>query len=120
MHVMDCAELLCFIRSRIDYYLENKPEHSYGFCYWLDTTTGDIVNTIAAGRGVVRSAGRDHWCTYVDAYYVMSQLIQQYDSPELHYGSSFLSEEDGYNTQRADHLRNIRDTVLIPRIEGLL
>jgi hypothetical protein len=123
MRVMDCAELLQYVEQRIDYYLENKPEHDNGFCWWLDSTAEDVILSISMMHRV-GAAQTDGGLAQVegawaDAYCVMAKLIQQYDSPELRCRSSYLSEEDGYNEQRANHLRNIRDTILIPRIEEL-
>jgi hypothetical protein len=115
MRVMDCAELLQYVEQRMDYYLENKPEHDNGFCWWLDSTSEDVIASISMTHNVTES---EYSTRPADAYCVMQDLTDRY-FPESGGHRAYLSDYKGYNEVRANHLRNIRDTILIPRIKEL-
>ena len=109
MSVMNHKTLLEFYVDVINVYLDEKPKHDFGFCWWA---------YIARRREYKHLC--DMWgflgCT---VYTDMAEILRVYCE---HHGLApmeYLSTRHGYNYERAHRLTLIRDVILLPRIKEL-
>jgi len=109
MSVMDSKTFLEFYVSKIDEYLKKKPEHAFGFCWWVHDTSRAEHNRL---RDMVGLHGRT---VYTD----MAEILLVYCERRCIDKLEYLAFNHGYNSVRANRLAEIRDGILLPRIREL-
>ena len=106
---MNSKPFLEFYVSKIDEYLEKKPKHDFGFCWWAynmyHREHADLCN---------EQNLRD--CT---VYTDMAEILDAYCAYHRIEKLDYLSYIPGYNSKRAYRLTRIRDAILLPRIKEL-
>ena len=109
MSVMSSKTFLEFYVSKIDEYLEKKPQHVFGFCWWVHDTS-------RAEHSLLRDMWRLHDRTvYTDMAEILLVYCERHCIDKLEY----LAARHGYNYERAHRLTEIRDGILLPRIKEL-
>ena len=109
MRVMNSKTFLEFYVSKIDEYLEKKPEHDFGFCWWVHSTYRKEHNYL------LYMFGLDKDTVYTD----MAAILLVYCERQGLTTMEYLSTKHGYNYERAHRLAEIRDGILLPRIREL-
>jgi len=109
MSVMNRKTLLEYYAGKINVYLDKKPRHDFGFCWWVYHTGYKEYNCLCDMWGFLD-------CT---VYTDMAEILRVYCE---HHGLAhmeYLSIQQGYNYVRAHRLALIRDVILRPRIKEL-
>ena len=109
MSVMNRKTLLEFYVSKIDEYLDKKPKHDFGFCWWAQNTSRKEYNHLCDIGGLFDCA----------VYTGMAEIIDLYCSHHCIDKLEYLAAMHGYNYERAHRLADIRDEILLPRIKEL-
>ena len=109
MSVMDSKTFLEFCVSKIDEYLKTRPQHDFGFCYWVHDTSRAEYNQRCGVWGL-----RDR-TIYTD----MAEILHVYCDHHRIEKLEYLAAMHGYNHERARRLAEIRDGILLPRIREL-
>jgi len=109
MSVMDSKTFLEFYVSKIDEYLEKKPKHDFGFCWWVYTMYRREHEYLCNAQDRLG----------YDVYKDMTHILRVYCERRGLTTMEYLSTKHGYNYERAHRLAEIRDGVLLPRIREL-
>jgi hypothetical protein len=109
MNVMDSKTFLEFYVSKIDEYLEKKPKHDFGFCWWVYTRYRQEHAYLC------NEQNRLNYDMYKDMLHILRVYCEHHGWAPMEY----LSINHGYNYERAHRLAEIRDGVLLPRIKEL-
>ena len=118
MRVIDNVEVLKLFADTITEYLEKKPDHDFGFCWWMNGHRKADAKFYDISRSTQwhSSTGEE---VEEPVYSMMEWAIDVYCEkcgiPRMEY----LSTRPGYNGVRAHHLALIRDMVFIERIKEL-
>jgi len=109
MLVMNSKTFLEFYVSKIDEYLEKKPKHDFGFCWWVYTTYRREHEYLC------NEQNRLDYDVYKDMAEILLVYCERHCIDKLEY----LAARHGYNYERAHRLTEIRDGILLPRIREL-
>ena len=109
MSVMDSKTFLEFYVSKIDEYLEKKPKHDFGFCWWVNNLYPQEHKYLCD----------EHNCLDHTVYTDMAEILLAYCWHHCIEKLEYLAFNHGYNSVRAHRLALIRDVILLPRIKEL-